>query len=443
LLSANPKAEFHTFATSRHEPARFTDEFLEKQWVVQAPILDFTEKKWLGKPSVVELEGKIDSRCPLPFLKMKDLVNISATVVNKIDLHPAHLQGFPVSTTLIHAINYTDFRKAAKNKTPLTVAVKHFKRIDDFNKERINLEKTGRLNNPNLIHHLAMYQRENFFCIMFPWADGGDLRKFWKERNSTQRTPELTLWSLRQMLGLSSALAVLHSGKINCRHGDLKPDNILHFSNDGEESLVIADFGISSFHANVTMMRAGITQSKATTPAYQAPEAGLVEKGARSRRYDIWSLGCIFLEFVIWLMYDVEAIHSFKYARKDAPYRGFYDLTEDGTSAIVHPIVSQTLNDLRLDDRCKDDSENGEGKENLSAIGALLDLIEKHLLLADVNQRDTAEQVHSKLKEIVQKAEKRSSFLFRVDSASESAPIFRQDVPADFEEEPTAYTSTG
>ncbi len=54
------------------------------------------------------------------------------------------------------------------------------------------------------------------------------------------------MWSLEQMLGLSRGLEDLHD--LNCRHGDLKPDNILHFIKDGRDILVIADLGVSKFH---------------------------------------------------------------------------------------------------------------------------------------------------------------------------------------------------
>ena len=204
------------------------------------------------------------------------------------------------------------------------------------------------------------------------------------------------------MLGLASALEALH--EVNCRHGDLKPDNILNFKNDkGESVLVIADLGVSKFHNVVTGLRPDETRTKATTPSYEGPEVYEHEgKGvARSRTYDIWSMGCIFLEFAIWLLYDCKAILSFRDSR-DSPDRRFY--TETGTGrAKRHAKVSEALDTLRQDPRC-------EGK---TALHDLLDLIDNHLLLINVESRCLAKGLRASLHEIVDKAEKNSQYLFR------------------------------
>jgi serine/threonine protein kinase len=73
-----------------------------------------------------------------------------------------------------------------------------------------------------MIHHYATWEVDNAFHVIFPWADGGNLKEYWKTLADKERTPDLGVWALRQMLGLSEALAALHIR--NCRHGDLKPD---------------------------------------------------------------------------------------------------------------------------------------------------------------------------------------------------------------------------
>lgn len=329
-----------------------------------------------------------------------------------------------------------------------TVAVKQFHKQEPFNTERENLEKTGMLKNPHLISHLALYQRDNSSCIIFPWAEGGDLRNFWEQRNRIERTAELTLWSLEQMRGIASALAVLHKDEVNGRHGDLKPDNILHFNSTDHKNgvLLIGDFGISKFHVEGTDVRGAlITHSKATTPAYEAPEAALPQIKARSRKYDIWSLGCIYLEFVIWLLYGVEGINAFRRARKDAPHQAFYDLTNDARgepSAMVHPIVTQAIKDLKLAAKTEEKNNDSDAPVNQAkqtSIGALVDLIENNLLLASWEERSSAEEVEGKLKNLVDNGNNRSSFLFRRDSVVETPELFRSDGS---EIEDAAYMST-
>jgi serine/threonine protein kinase len=150
--------------------------------------------------------------------------------------------------------------------------------MKDFTKERENLEKIRRLKrNEHMTLSLGSFSQEGRYCLIFPWAEGGDLDNLWKNGNSRLRTPELALWSLRQMFGLTETLEALHLGfdeETNCRHGDLKPQNILHFLTNEEGILKITDFGISSIHENTTFERKETpTVTRATTPSYQAPEA--------------------------------------------------------------------------------------------------------------------------------------------------------------------------
>ncbi len=82
-----------------------------------------------------------------------------------------------------------------------------------------------------------------------------------------------TLWSLEQMLGLTGALQALHQD--NCRHGDVKPGNILHFLKEGDEQgiLKMSDFGISKVHHVATFGRLGQnTKTGESTPSYEPPE---------------------------------------------------------------------------------------------------------------------------------------------------------------------------
>ena len=101
----------------------------------------------------------------------------------------------------------------------LEVAIKEFRNTEPFKKEKDVLEKIQILNHNHLIKHHAICENGKLYYIIFPWADGGNLREFWKLEDPQDRNPELFLWSLQQMLGLAGALQALHS--VNCRHGDL------------------------------------------------------------------------------------------------------------------------------------------------------------------------------------------------------------------------------
>ncbi|KAF4778688.1 serine/threonine protein kinase [Colletotrichum scovillei] len=350
------------------------DMFLEKQWLFLAPTLDVT-----GTSTVFQ----VDPKCPLPFLRATELRGEHSNVVFKSELHAAHQTG-----------------SGAQN-TDKVIAVKIFHNSDGFtlfDQEKENLLKTQSIKDRHLIRYLFFCKRDKSYFIAFPWAEGGNLQEFWMLHTSNK---EYMLWSLQQMLGISGALRKLHD--INFRHGDLKPGNILHFPNGGLGNLVVADVGISKVHKAATYMRSMSTLTRATTPSYEPPEAIIKTNKPRPRRYDIWSMACIYLEFVIWMVYGVNAVNSFAESREEGTSAqrtsNFYSL--QGDIAVIHPAVIEAFAVLRSDPRCAGDT----------ALGALVNLITKHLLLIQVEDRVTADTMYKKLEEIVHRATTDPSFI--------------------------------
>ncbi|KAI0868002.1 kinase-like domain-containing protein [Hypoxylon argillaceum] len=365
--------------------------FLEKQWLFQAPVFD-TYGHHLN----------LNRECPLPF--RPPIEHIGSTPSSRVftcEVHPAHyrneLQGYQVAIKVIET-----------EKT--------------FQLEKKNLAAIQGLNNPHLIKHIVTYQRDMVYYVVFPLANGGSLLSFWEQKNEFPRSGELILWALQQMLGLADATRALHygfQGQIHCRHGDLKPANILHFEGDKGSSLVIADLGVSSIHDKPTNQRLGATMTKATTLSYEAPEAYDDEskKRPRSRTYDIWSLGCVFLEFTIWLLYNFNAIKNFEHNRHDRhqnPDASFYEL-RDG-KAVVPQTVEDAVKALKDDSRLRDNS----------ALKALVNLISEKLLVPVVKDRFNAQELHTTLQRIVQRAEEFSPYpANEADSPSFIPNIFR------------------
>ncbi|OHE92906.1 protein kinase domain-containing protein [Colletotrichum orchidophilum] len=359
------------------------DGFIEKQWLVQAPVFETA-----GAHRI------LDALCPLPITKMDTDIHSQRSVVYKTTVHRHHQQGFlPESPNL-------------------RVALKEFKYRGDFQQERENLAKIRKLRNKHITLNFETFSQSDRSYIVFPWAEGGDLENFWHSRDDKPRTPQLALWSLEQMLGLSGALHALHEQigeEANCRHGDLKPANILHFlTGSGEGTLKISDFGISRIHQDATFERQEKpTITRATSPSYEAPEAIMWTKQARSRKYDIWSLGCILLEFTIWLVQDWKAVEKFNNARRlKVPQPGgktwahFYQI--EGTAVFVHPEVTRTMTHL------------GRTKQAApgTALGDLLDVIQKSLVRIEVKERLDAKSLYEKLQQITSKARYNSTYLF-------------------------------
>jgi serine/threonine protein kinase len=110
--------------------------------------------------------------------------------------------------------------------------------------------------------------------------------------------------------------------KESIRHGDLKLENILNFS-EGDSSLgtlKIADMGLAKRHVVATQERDVLTSTRYGTVRYEAPETA-INIHSQSRLYDIWSMGCITLEFVIWNLYgNIELVNFYAQMEGDAQH---------------------------------------------------------------------------------------------------------------------------
>ena len=228
---------------------------------------------------------------------------------------------------------------------------------------------------------------------MFEWADGGNLRNLWNTIPSPNRQPHMIKATIEQLLGLTKALCALHyfdSKGSHYRHGDLKPDNILWYQNTVGSSnpigtLKIGDWGIAKGHNLVTEDRPYKTTTPYRTRRYEAPEVvtGVPIKyegqatGRRSLLYDIWVMGCITLEFVVWLLYGTEGLKEFNKSI-DGPLQGdtpFYDINKGelgAINAVVHSGVLKQMDHMAKDPACQ---------KYTTALGDLLDLVRTGLLV--------------------------------------------------------------
>ncbi|CAI0644692.1 unnamed protein product [Colletotrichum noveboracense] len=334
------------------------ESFIQRQWMFLAPT--FRE---------AQFEYSFGRRCPLPFVDLQD---------NK-----AAEGGFGAVRRLGLLVEYTDFQTfdmtPSGSESYIEVAVKaltptpstNAEDVDKFYaKEMTTLELMRSLNDDHLIRAIAVYRKDKLKCFVFPWAHGGSLRDFWANTQA-RLSRELVTWAITQMSGISEAIRKLHDA--DTRHGDIKPLNILHFPKSGKEfswgNLVVADVGLAKVHEDYTKFRDPGTTTKHGTSMYEPPEIKDFDpkKTTLSRRYDVWSLGCVFLEFATWLLYGKTGLDRFYDNLTESRTYRFWVDTPKGPKR--HPEVKSLISKIKND------------VQKHSALWTLVDFISSRLLV--------------------------------------------------------------
>ncbi|PCD44661.1 hypothetical protein AU210_000118 [Fusarium oxysporum f. sp. radicis-cucumerinum] len=340
--------------------------------------------------------------------------------VKKIELHTAH-----------H--NYKGAKTESLNNE-FAVKTLHIHNEERFKKEVEVLErlppKRPRSSPDHLDHlvHLELaYRHGNECCLVFPWASG-NLKEYWAVGKKSPKEHKDVVWFFKQCWGLTVGLRRLHdprsyniARKANNdihttddllaeahntdygRHGDIKPENILWFPEyRGEEDhLAICDFGSTEFNRSHSKSHVNADAIYGYTMTYQPPDS-LIQPEV-SQKYDVWSLGCVFLEFVSWfLLGDHAAVDEFPHSRMMKLGNGivssdrFFCINSKGRSksersAMVKPAVIRWITTLHKIDSCPE------------SIHDFLDLIRWKMLVPNPPQRSNCKQVRTVLDEIYEK----------------------------------------
>lgn len=252
---------------------------------------------------------------------------------------------------------------------------------DRYRTELSVLREMRKLRHPHLIVAIAAYaQGYDTYSFIFPWAKGGSLRDIWRFHAPSTKNPKpIITWIIEQLGGLFEGMADLHA--IGYRHGDLKPEKILHFPDDDQSRntvsgrLVIADVGLMRFRK---ISRHEWTPILTGTRRYEPPETeGEHAEGGItwSRHYDVWSMGCVLLECIIWLLYGTEEV-----SRLPLNLSRFWQTRID--NRYVHQQVEDWMRRMENDERCSSGTPMGE----------LLKLMRERLLVVDTNQQEFGER---------------------------------------------------
>ncbi|KAI0835853.1 hypothetical protein F5Y06DRAFT_305787 [Hypoxylon sp. FL0890] len=340
-------------------PMRKIEAFIETQWAVLSPFLN----KSNGDVSLYNF-------CAQTILPIFDGDTTSKPYIN--------IGGYSTVRKIRIDLGHHDF---GKDQDEPYFALKKLRSrcMKDFKREVLALRPFAISPNPHVVNLLAAFQHGGSFYLLFPWAEGGNLRSFWIKNNKPIPDCPLLRWIAEQCLGIATALLQIHHGHcpaeeskvrggdrpthIPCYglHGDVKPANILLFKENSHSDKFIwalSDFGLGKVHA-LKDRHAG-DRAIGYSPTYRAPELDI--KGTIDRSYDIWSLGCVFLEFLTWLLHGWEGVESFALSRvasgnSDIKGRrrddGFFILTVSRQGAIptaeLKPSVVLWIDNLAVD----------------------------------------------------------------------------------------------
>ncbi|RSL68342.1 hypothetical protein CEP54_002882 [Fusarium duplospermum] len=369
--------------------------FRLQQWQFLSPI--FKDK----------FQFELQPRVFLPVIEQGEYKKAGFRFVYRVKVHPAHIPDGPPGDLAMKELSLKDEEEAKCLK-------REMKNLESL-RELDRLDHPGRF---HLIKPVAVCTRGEQAFLFFPWAENGDLYNFWESTDPRSHEDTLVPWMLGQMVGLSSVLELL--AHMNCRHSDLKPQNILLFPGGNSiGTLKITDVGISKFHVLATTKRLKPTSAKDVTMRYCPPEfdesnPGKVKDNLEgshelklSRRFDIWSLGCVFLEFLVWAKLGREAWWEFDkdmgssqkfWDRKASTTADGSDSESSDTSEYHYSLRRRVQKRLRqLRERLEPPPD--ATPDDVAALDVLT-LVEKKMLVFDYRGRFAASEVRDHLKEI-------------------------------------------
>ncbi|KAL1599047.1 hypothetical protein SLS59_006497 [Nothophoma quercina] len=306
----------------------------------------------------------------------------SSGSVRRYTVHQDHIQGF-----------------ATGGKAPSNiVAVKEIKRQHGHNwaAQATALAQLDTLNHDHIVRFITAFQcrldgyEEQY--LMFEWADGSNLRDLWVSIPEPKLEPRLIKAALIQLKGLAEALNAAHYVKdgLSYRHGNLKPENIWWFS-DGTTLGKLKIGGWSEAKSPHVARKLWPKHGAAMYGArlYEPPEVMtdidptfLRQATQRhSRLCDICSMGCITLEFVVWLLYGVQGLNEFNCSIQgnSGVHSAFYRIPDRKNRHVaeVHDRVIHWMNFMSKDSACR--NRNG----TKTALGDVLAIVRDKLLVVE------------------------------------------------------------
>ncbi|KAI6762445.1 hypothetical protein HG530_008425 [Fusarium avenaceum] len=388
------------------------ENFEMNQWKVNTPYFSSTKEEFLTEVRLPKRARRPWRKTPSdgnrPDMETRDNSGAYAKVT-RIDIHPT-------------AHSFKELL-AGINLGRIGFALKTLYSMDEntekaFRNELNMLKRFSGLTHPNLVTALSAINHKDEWSFIFPNASCA-LDQY-METSTPLKERGGAYWISSQITGLMGALETIHNPKHlhlgaetkrYGRHGDIKCDNILCFKGSGTENqnvLVISDFGLSAF--NTDKSRSNIPNRQVPpVPGYRPPECD-IDGGTISRAFDIWTIGCLFLELITWWLggygyfkeFETQRTTPFINGARNNIFFTFRSGKQEGTYVIiVKPEVEKWI--LKL-----------HGHQNCSPfLHDVLNIIEQDMLvvLSKTRERLPSDRLLAKFKKISEDCKEEENYI--------------------------------
>ncbi|KAJ4005574.1 hypothetical protein NW752_002407 [Fusarium irregulare] len=310
MKTCNLERESREIPVFYHWSEKDAKRFESQQWRIHVPVFDGMPNT-SGKPS----HHTLDQEAIAPYISQGAVGRGGFSTVYKVKIHTQHLP----NSDNPHQNQVFAIKKLHTSKRHFDQEVAALKRF------------AGKETSP-LVQLLWTFSLGSTYHLVFPFAER-NLYELWRSNEfefplAEKKDHDTALWFLRQCLGIAEGLEMIHQGGRDHdslepqrfgRHGDIKPENILWFKDSGTKeagytlgTLKISDFGMSGFHTTQTSSHVD-TDRIGCSVTYRAPEYDVDREISQS--YDIWSLGCVFMEFLLWYLKGWDGVDTFSKRR--------------------------------------------------------------------------------------------------------------------------------
>lgn len=300
-------------------------------------------------------------------------------------------------------------------------------RLEPFNRAYEFYSTMNKVNSPHLKHCLATYREDddsNASAFLFPWSHS-TLDEFLRDKSEQYDEPEMHNWIFTQIKGIAEAFdqwnqVYEENGQI-FRYGNLRPRKVHWVPKTSESNLgylVLTSTGLAKVYEKHTSLTYESTSRGLASDLYAAPEESFnPSRKPILQSYDMWSIGCICMEIIIWLMYGESEVSRFHHGEPlpnrveirlpfvKHPYFRLHEPNKRllerfytrkwffASKLTLHPRVSRWAEYIRMDDRCSSGT----------AIRELLDLVERRLLVLDMSKRCSSKELANSMIMICEK----------------------------------------